>query len=839
MRNKIKYAIIPMLAIVASCSLFKDPRKPSTPLVVNKDSTSAVVKPKVPQQLQAFEKIVTKEAKSTTGMFNIHRVDQKYFFEIPDSLLGREILVVTRFSKTPVAAPKYGGEAIGERMVYWEKGPTGKMFLRVATVISVADSTDAIARAVNNANVSPIVEAFEIKARNMARASNLIEVTDWVNSDNVIFSLATAQKDELSLAGLEKDKSYIDQIRSYPSNIEVKAVKTYKAKVGPRENLPAAVLSGMITIEVNTSMVLLPKIPMKKRFFDERVGYFATANYDYSDIQQKVAINTFIKRWRLEPRAEDLQRWKNGELVEPKKPIVFYIDPATPEKWIDYLIKGVNDWQSAFQSAGFKNAIVGKRWEAGDSLSLEDSRFSVIRYFASPIKNAYGPAIVDPRSGEIMESHIGWYHNVMSLLSSWYMIQAGPSDPRGRKMEMDQELMGELIRFVSSHEVGHTLGLRHNMGASSATPVEKLRDPAWLKKNGHTASIMDYARFNYVAQPQDNIPTELLMPRINDYDKWAIKWGYSGTYGDFDAQKEKQMLSKQVTDSLEKNPRLWFGGEGKDYDPRSQAEDLGDDAVVASTYGIQNLKRIIPELKNWTKVNESDDYSNLDERYDQVVAQYSRYIKHVLKNIGGIYVTPKTYAQSTDIYESVPRAKQKAALSFLGQFVFQEPTFLVNNDILNKIQLPQAKNAFNKELEGLMMSLISGSRISRMNYIAERYEKGNPYRSEEFIQDLNKMIWRELDQGQPVSSYRRSLQLIYLDNMILVYNPKKATGIQAVLAMLDVPFTSYTDVATIALNDLVRIQQKIKKAIPKARDQQTKAHLQYMDRQLTKALALD
>jgi hypothetical protein len=544
----------------------------------------------------------------------------------------------------------------------------------------------------------------------------------------------------------------------------------------------------------------------------------------------------FIVRWRLEPRDQDLEKWKRGELVEPKKPIIYYIDPATPKKWRPYLIQGINDWQAAFEKAGFKNAIIGMEWPEKDStMSLEDARFSVIRYFASDITNAYGPNIHDPRSGEIIESHIGWYHNVMKLVHDWYFVQTAAVDPGARKMKYDDDLMGNLIRFVSSHEVGHTLGLRHNMGSSSKTPVEKLRDKAWVEANGHTASIMDYARFNYVAQPEDNISRKGLFPRIGDYDKWAIEWGYKPVNAK-DEEEEKKELNRLFIERYKQNPRIWFGTyeSGNMSDARTQSEDLGDNAMKAGDYGIRNLKRIVPNLPEWTR-EEADNYGNLSQMYGQVFGQYQRYMGHVARNIGGYYETYKTVEQEGTVFEATPRAIQKDAVSFLNKQLFETPTWLVDNRILNQINSPTA-NQLSSVQDNMLASLLSSSRLDRMIQSGNRFD--NTYPIEELYGDLKKGIFSELPGRKKIDNYRRNLQKSYVERMIGLISPSGTPSISlgGGMSLSFGPDVKKTDISSLTRAHLSSLRNEILAAAPATGDSMSKYHLQDLAERIRVAL---
>jgi len=815
----------------------KDTQPTPPPATPKTDSAAAKKGPK------PYNKVVTDKAVTKVGLFTVHKVEDKWYFEIPDSLMNREMIVTTRYNKIAGGGGKYAGEMVNNQTILWEKGPNKNVFLRVVTTIGLADSSNAIYKAVTNSNLNPIAEAFKIEAYGKDSNSVVIDVSDYFKGDNQPISIGSFTKKQFNLGSQIGDRTYIQNINTFPINTEVRVVRTFNSTPSftppapgqfPSTTLPAAYAAEAVTLEMNNSFILLPKVPMQKRLFDSRVGFFADDYVVFNDVQQKVDNQVFIVRWRLEPKDEDVERWKRGELVEPKKPIIYYIDPATPKKWRPYLIQGINDWQAAFEKAGFKNAIMGKEWDMRDSvMNLEDARYSVLRYLPSDIENAYGPNVHDPRSGEIMESHIGWFHNVMKLLHDWYMIQAAAVDPKARKMEFDDELMGQLIRFVSSHEVGHTLGLRHNMGSSSRTPVENLRNKAWVEAHGHTASIMDYARFNYVAQPEDNISQVGLFPRIGDYDKWAIEWGYKASFAKNEKEDEK-IVNKWILDSLKANPRLWFGTESNPFDPRSQTEDLGDNSMKASAYGIKNLKVIIKQLPEWTK-EEADKYDNLKDMYNALVGQFNRYMFHVTKNVGGVYETPKSIEQvGQDVYEPTPKAIQQEAVAFLNKQLFETPDWLLDKNILNKISNPVSVEMVSNVQVNVLNSLLSAARLNRLAMSSGRYG-AETYTIDNMMDDVKKGVWSELSSKKPTDVFRRNLQKAYVEALITLINPAPSASGPGQPSQMNVN-TKNTDVVSVARAQLNALKTQVDAAIPGTSDKISKYHLQDVSFRIKKAL---
>ncbi len=833
------FVSLALLAVFSGIAQQK-PQNPSpTPVIptatTSSNGTSGPGANATKQGPKAYKDLITDKAITKKGLFTVHKIEDKYYFEIADSLLGREILSVARFAKVPAGAG-YGGEIANQQTISFEKGLSNTILLRTITLVNTADSAQDIYKAVTNSNLNAIAAAFPIAAFGKDSSSSIIDVSDFFKGDNQVVSLNPVFKRAYNLSALAPDRSYISRISTYPINTEIRSVKTFATSPAtggpnmpgmPSVSIPAANDAGAVTMEINTSLLLLPSNQMARRMADRRVGFFTTNLVRYSDEQQEVENIKYAVRWRLEPKDGEWDKWMKGELVVPKKPIVYYIDPATPKQWRKYLIAGINDWNAAFEKAGFKNAIMGKEWPENDStMSMEDARYSVVRYFASNIENAYGPNVHDPRSGEILESHIGWYHNVMKLVHDWYLLQTAAVDPGARKMKFDDELMGDLIRFVSSHEVGHTLGLRHNMGNSSQTPVEKLRDKAWVEANGHTGSIMDYARFNYVAQPEDNISRKGLYPRIGDYDKWALRWGYGYIPGKTE-DEIKANSSKMVTAALKENPRHWFGTfeGGNRADPRSQSEDLGDNAVKASEYGILNLKRVIKGLPEWTK-EDADQYENLSNMYGELVGQFRRYMFHVLNNVGGVYETFKTVEQNEAVYEITPKTRQKEAVAFLHKQIFETPNWLIDRGIWNKISNPVVNDPIAGVQESVINSLVSGDRLARLQLSVERFGADKAYHAMDMLNDVQKGIFSELNGNKTIDSYRRLLQKAYVDKLIGIINPTGTMMISISFgppsAMLDV---KKSDVPAIVRAQLIALRAQLNTAAASYGDKLSKIHL--------------
>ena len=709
-----------------------------------------------------YHKVVKEKGSVRYGLFTVRHIKDDWYLEVPDSLLGRMMLAVTRFTSTPQGFRMFSGEEVNHSAIYLEQYGQKSIFMREYVQSHLAKPEDRIAISLKQSTADPIVYKFDVIGRNPKTKDQLINVTKWLMSDNKVTSFTASDRTSIGVTAVQADRTFIDSIKTYPINVEIQTLRTYGMNSSGRT--PASA-TGSVTLALNTSIVLLPKEPMQPRYFDNRVGYFNNTITEFSDNQQTTNHEAIISRYRLEPK--DPQAYKAGKLVEPKKQIVYYIDPATPKKWVKYLKAGIDDWNVAFEAAGFKNAIIAKEFPENDTtMSIDDARFSMIRYLPSETENAYGPRIVDPRSGEIIEAHICWYHNVMNLVKKWYMTQCGPLDKKAQTMDFPDELMGQLIRFVSSHEVGHSLGLRHNMIASQATPVEKLRDKAWVEKNGHTSSIMDYARFNYVAQPEDKISEKGLFPRINDYDKWAIKWGYQYRPEFKDPAKEKKALRAEVTKVLEGNRRLWWSGdEGRGTDPRSQTEDLGDNQMKANEYGLKNLKRVMQNIEKWT-AQPDGQYEDLSSIYSACRQQYQRYANHVQRYVYGKYTNN---APGQQPYDFVPKALQKEAMQWMDRNVMEAPMWLYPQSIINKLGTDYMEEIRSRQ-QTVIASLLSLNAI--MNLHNTNLQSSKAYPVEEYLDDVFAMVWKPLNNKDELqNNFRRQQQRSYIDFIGTALNP--------------------------------------------------------------------
>ncbi len=655
---------------------------------------------------------LTKDAEIAKGLFDVITKEGKTYFELPLTLLEDEILVVSRISGF-VKGLNFGGAGVRSRpqqVIRWQK-KGDKVLLRSVSYNSVADENLPVYQSVRNNNFEPIIAAFDVKAYGKDSLSIVAEVTPLFTTDvEMIGPVDGDERKRFGIKGLDKSRSMVMSAKAFPSNVEIRHVLTYNG-----DKLPDNQVTGTLSVEMNQSFILLPADPMRPRAYDPRVGYFSIRQTNYGLDAQRAETQRFITRWRLEP--VDMAAWKRGELVDVKKPIVYYIDPATPEDWAPYIAQGVDDWAKTFEAIGLKNAIMSKRAptkEEDPDWSPEDVRYSVIRYVTTDIQNAMGPHVHDPRTGEILESDIIWYHNVMNLLRNWYLIQTAAVNPKARTPKFEKEVMGELIRFVSAHEVGHTLGLPHNMGSSAAYSVADLRKPGFVQENGTAPSIMDYARFNYVAQPEDKGAG--LHPKIGPYDFYAIEYGYKPMPEANSTEAEKPLLNKMVK-AKANDPRYRYGAQrGNGHDPSAQTEDLSGDAVAASDLGIANLKRIVPNLPTWM-AEDGKYFEDLEEVYDNVIGQLRRYTGHVASNVGGVIEWQRSADEGKVVYETVDAAKQRAAVDFVNRQIFTTPTWLLDPAILQRIS-PSGVADKIRGLQGTALSTLMN--LSRLNRLAEQ-----------------------------------------------------------------------------------------------------------------------
>jgi len=766
-----------------------------------------------------YSKVITKDAESETGLFSVHRVDEKYYFELPNELLEQEILIVSRISGH-VKGLNFGGAGMKSRpqqVIRFQK-LNNKILMRSVSYNNVAEEGTPIYTSVLNNNFEPIIGNFGIAAFSKDTSSVVIDVTSLFTTDiEMIGALSSSQRKNFKIKGLDKGRSLITGMDAFPENVQVKHILTYKG-----DNLPANRTTGTISIGMTQSFILLPEIPMEPRFADNRVGFFSLRQVDYGSEEQKAETRRLITRWRLEPK--DWEAYNRGELVEPVKPIVYYIDAATPDKWKPFIKQGVDDWAKAFESAGFKNAIRGEyapTAEEDPDWSPEDVRYSVIRYIATDIQNAQGPHVHDPRTGEILESDILWYHNIMNLLRNWYFIHTAAVNPEAQGVKFDDAVMGQLIRFVAAHEVGHTLGLPHNMGSSVAYPVDSLRSPTFTSTHGTAPSIMDYARFNYIAQPGDGVTS--FFPQIGEYDNWSIEFGYKLLGEKVTAAEEEAEINKWIIEKAGQ-PEYHFGRQqGLPTDPTAQTEDLGDDAMNASDLGIKNLKLINNKLLEWATVD-GKEYDDLDELYNAMVGQFRRYVGHVTANVGGIEGDQKTADQEGVIYVHTAKADQKRAVDFLNKQLFTTPEWIVNPEILARIEAQGNVNRIKSMQERALSSLLSDKRLFRM-IENEAINGTSAYLIYDLLNDLERGIYSELASGKKIDLYRRNLQKAYVAELIDLLEDEKSNY-------------KNSDIPSLARASLVSLQSKAKSGAGR-QSGVSRAHLQDLAARIEKALSAD
>ncbi len=768
---------------------------------------------------KAYTDVVTAEAVSDEGLFTVHKVRGEYLFEIPDSLLGMDMLLISRIAGVPPGLGGFlpAGVARGRQLVRWER-VEDRILLRRYETGSVADDSLPIYRSVVSNNFAPILAAFDIEARTEADDGSVVEVTEFFAGDTPSLSgLRASQRRDYQVRRVDDSRSFIRYMRSFPLNVNVRHTLTYEAG-----EPPANAETGTLSMEMHQSMVLLPVRPMMPRYADDRVGFFSVERVNFGLNEQKAATERFIRRWRLEPRDPDA--YARGELVEPVKPITYYVDPATPRQWRDAVKRGVENWQPVFESAGFRNAIIAldpPSPQEDPEWDPEDVRYSVVRWAASLTRNAQGPSTSDPRTGEIIESDIVWYHNHMRSYRNWMMVQTGAANPDARRLPISDELMALAMEQVITHEIGHAIGLPHNMIASSSYPVDSLRSPSFSGRMGVAPTIMDYARQNYIAQPEDGLqPTDFLR-HVGPYDHYAVSWGYRLIPGARSPDDERDTLDEWIVARSADPMYRYLPQRGLGVsDPRAQTEDMGDDPVRANTYGMNNLRRIVPNLVAWT-TKPGEDYADLAELYGEALTQWQRYVGHVINVVGGVHVDLKTADQTGAVYDGLPRPRQKEAMVWLAQEVFEAPTWLNDPEILERVG--PSRGGFERlsaRQAGMLNRLLDPRRMGSLAELETTDD--DPYPLAEFLDDARAAVWGNLATVTVIDPYRRALQRAHLERLeYLMTEQPSSNQFQG-----PAPSMSRSDIRPLVRAQLNDLHADVERAARRVRDRVTRAHLQ-------------